>query len=416
MTENTNPAGYVPNMSRSQSENVKDIKEIEGLLLKKFNEIENIFERVNGQVQETGGIANEVKGEVVKLKEDYDALFERMQELEQKGIHINEEVADFNIGEAFIKSDQFKQLQLNNTKSARFGVDRSLLTKTAIINATGQNQPLVPADRLQGIYTVPNRLLRVRDVLPSTQTSSNLIEYTRESTFTNNAGPQVSGSPEAFENVTKPESAITFTLVNTPVTTLAHFVPVSRQIMDDAPGLMSFINGRLTYGLKLKEETQILVGTGANGQLPGLYTNATAYTVQSPQLTNEIDIIRDMIKQAHVGEYFPDTIIMNPVDWYDVDVRKVGSSDDRYVVGNPREMGVPRLWGLPIVITNSLTATYCLLGSFAMGAEIKDRMQSRVEISFEDSTNFQKNMATVLCEERIALCIYRTEAFIKGTI
>lgn len=408
---------YQPNMSASQAENVKDIKEIEGLLLKKFGEIEGVVDKINGQVSETGTAANEVKGEMLKLKDDYDGLFDRLQQLEQKGIRVNEEVADFNIGEEYIKSEQFKQLQDNSAKSARVGFEnQSFFTKASIINATGQNQPLVPADRLGGIYTTPNRMLRIRDVLPASPTSSNLVEYTRESAFTNNAGPQVGGSPEAFENVTKPESALTFTLVTAAVTTLAHFIPASRQVLDDAPGLQSFINGRLMYGLKLKEETQLLNGTGSNGELNGIYTQATAYTLQSPNLTNEIDIIRDMIKQAHVGEYAPNAIIMNPVDWYDVDTRKVGASDDRYVVGNPREMGVPRLWGLPIVVTNSITAATTLLGDFMMGAEIKDRMQSTVEISREDSTNFQKNMVTILAEERLALCVYRTEAFIKAAI
>ena len=246
--------------------------------------------------------------------------------------------------------------------------------------------------------------------------NSNLIEFVRENAFTNNAGPQVGGSPEAFENVTKPESAITFTLVTAAVTTLAHFIPASKQVIADSASLQSFINGRLMYGLKLKEETQLLLGDNANGELNGIHTQATAYTVQSPQLTNEIDIIREMIKQAHVAEYRPDAIIMNPQDWYDIEVRKVGSSDDRYVVGNPREMMGPRLWGLPVVITNSLTSGQVVVGNFALGAEIKDRETASVELSLEDSTNFQKNMVTIRAEERIALCVYRTEAFIKATI
>ena len=107
---------------------------------------------------------------------------------------------------------------------------------------------------------------------------------------------------------------------------------------------------------------------------------------------------------------------MNPQDWYDVDVRKVGSSDDRYVVGNPREMSVARLWGIPVVVTNSLTSGQVVVGNFGLGAEIKDRQAASVELSLEDSTNFQKNMVTIRAEERIALCVYRTESFISATI
>jgi HK97 family phage major capsid protein len=258
-------------------------------------------------------------------------------------------------------------------------------------------------------------MLTIRDVLPSSTTDSNLVEFTRENAFTNNAGPTVSGSPEAYENVTKPESAITFTLVSAPVVTLAHFIPASLQVLDDSASLASHINGRLMYGLKLKEETQILSGTGSNHQLNGLITQGTAYVPTSPQLTNEIDIIRHAIKQAHVAEYMPDFLVLNPSDWYDIEVKHVGTSDDRYVVGNPNNMMVNRLWGLQVVVTNSITAGTFLLGS-SMGAEIKDRQMAAVEASREDSTNFQKNMVTIRAEERLTLCVYRTEAFITGSL
>ena len=53
-------------------------------------------------------------------------------------------------------------------------------------------------------------------------------------------------------------------------------------------------------------------------------------------------------------------------------------------------------------------------GKFDMGAQIFDRMGARVEISTEDASNFRQNLVTILCEERLALAIYRPEAFVKG--
>lgn len=401
---------YESGKSAEEKKLIVDIKQVEGVLMKKFDSIEKTMEKINEEVKNAGSASNESKAEISKLSEDYNELHDRIQEMEQKGIQIHQDTQAFNLGAEFLKSDQFKAIESGQARAARLDV------KTAIINAEGQNQPLVPADRTSGFQTTPNRILSIRDILPSTPTNSNLIEFVRENVFTNNAGPQVGGSPEAFENVTKPESGITFTLQSEKVTTLAHFIPASKQVIEDSPALQGFINGRLIYGLKLKEETQLLLGTGSNGELNGIHTQATAYTVQSPQLTNEIDIVREMIKQAHVSEYFPDAIIMNPQDWYDIDVRKVGSGDDRYVVGNPRDMSVARLWGLPVVITNSLTSGQCVVGNFQLGAEIRDRQMAAVEMSLEDSTNFQKNMITIRAEERIALVVYRTEAFIKATI
>lgn len=405
---------YQRNMTDEQFSDLVDLKAVEKALVEKHSELVKVVEKAEGEAKDAGSVAGETKAAVDKLSESLIEIGDRLQAIEQKAAAANDGDADENFtadpGAEFLKSEQYSALVEGKQATARMNL------KTAIINATGQNQPLVPADRLQGIHATPNRVLTIRDILPASYTNSNLVEYVRENVFTNNAGPQVGGSPEAFENVTKPESGITFTLATAAVQTLAHWIPASKQVIADSPQLQGYISGRLMYGLKLYEETQLLSGTGSNGQLNGLITQATSATGESPAITNEIDIIRSAIKQAHLSEYRPDAIILNPQDWYDIDTRKVGASDDRYVVGNPRAMGTPMLWGLPIVVTNSITSGTFLLGSFGMGAEIKDRQDSSVEVSRENSDNFVKNMVTILAEERIALVVYRTEAFISGSL
>ncbi len=404
------PEAYESNTSDESAELILEVKKVEETISKKFGEVKDVTEKINNEIKEAGKVQIETKAELEKLNGDYSELFDRVQGLEQKGVAQAVNDALYNPGAEFIKSEQYKALQEGRQTSGRIEL------KAAIINTTGQNQPLVPADRVQGIVTEPNRMLRVRDVLAVTPTSSNLIEFAKENVFTNNAGPQIGGSPEAFENVTKPESGITFTLETEAVQTLAHWIPASKQVIADSPQLQSYISGRLTYGLKLYEETQLLTGTGANGQLNGLITQATAWTNESPNITNELDIIRSAIKQAQLSNYNPTNVVLNPQDWYDIDIRKAGSGDDRYVIGNPAAMLGPRLWGLPVIVSNSIAAGTFLLGSFDMGAEIKDRQQSAVEVSRENSDNFVKNMITILAEERLALVVYRPTAFITGSL
>jgi len=390
------------------AEVIVEIKNLEGRIVTKYDELGKTIETHQGQIKANGEATAEATKAIEAVSKSYNDLFDRLHEIEQKGVN-RSEAAVISIGQQFIESDAYKSLSEGRQARARMEF------KTAIINATGASQPLVQADRLGGINHLPNRTLTIRDVLPSSTTDSNLVEFTRENAFTNNAGPQIAGSPQAFENVTKPESGITFTLVSEPVVTLAHWIPASRQVLDDAAGLMAHINMRLMYGLKLKEETQILLGTGANHQLNGLTVVATAFTQTSPLTTNQLDIIRMAIKQAHVAEYQPDFLVLNPVEWFEIETKKVGTSDDRYVIGDPRNMMSPNLWGLPVVVTNSLTAGKFLIGS-SRAAEIKDRQQAAVEMSRENDTNFVKNMVTVLAEERLALVCYRTEAFIYGSL
>lgn len=67
-------------------------------------------------------------------------------------------------------------------------------------------------------------------------------------------------------------------MVTSNVTTIAHWVLATRQILDDVPMLQSYVDGRLRYGLALVEENQLLNGSGTGTDLAGIYTQATAFT------------------------------------------------------------------------------------------------------------------------------------------
>jgi HK97 family phage major capsid protein len=67
-----------------------------------------------------------------------------------------------------------------------------------------------------------------------------------------------------------------------------------------------------------------------------------------------------------------------------------------------------------VVDTQAMTVDKFLVGAFNLGAQIFDREAVNVEVSTEDSDNFRKNLVTILCEERLALAVYRPEAFVKG--
>ena len=385
----------------------------QGDLMKANDAVEATIEKMQGEIDEAKTASVESKSELEALTVKATELADRCVELEQREDDFHPDV-QVTLGAEIIKSADYLAI-----KERGHGVAR-IDTKTAIINTypASSVQPLVQGDRLSGIATVPNRRLTIKDILPTGTTSSNLVEFTRENAYTNSAGPQRdTASPlAAIENVTKPESAITFTFATTPVVTLAHWIPVSKQVLADSPMLEGYINGRLAYGLALKEETQILKGLGTGGEYNGVQTQATAYVPESPQLTNEIDIVRDAITQAQVAEYSPNFIVLNPVDWDSIQRRKVGSSDDRYVYGDPNMswLATP-LWGLTPVITNSQTSGTFLLGD-SMGCMVFDRQQSTVEIAFENGTDFVKNMATIRAELRGAVAVFRTEAFITGSL
>jgi HK97 family phage major capsid protein len=183
---------------------------------------------------------------------------------------------------------------------------------------------------------------------------------------------------------------------------------------DDLPQLQSYIDGRLLYGLRYVEDNQLLNGAGTGTDLNGIYTQATASTANLAIIATptKIDVLRAAILQATLANLPASGIVLHPTDWFTIETAK--DTAGPLLVGDPQNRIMPRLWGLPVVETLAMTVGKFLVGAFDMGAQIFDRQDASVEISTEDGTNFVKNLVTILCEERLALAVYNTLAFVKG--
>jgi len=253
---------------------------------------------------------------------------------------------------------------------------------------------LVAADRRPGIIPGAFRALRVRDLLSRGNTNSNAVEFTRELLFTNNAA-------ETAEGVTKPESVLTFELYTAPVVTIAHWIKVSRQIINDAPALVAYIENRLRYGVELREEAQIVAGNGVGQNLIGITTspNFTAFTPTSGD--TEIDSYNRAIRALDAADYPANGIILNPATWGSIE--RLKDENKNYLVGSPFGAIVPTLWGKPIALTSSMTANKLLVAAFDIAFLYLTREEVVVEMSESDDTNFQQNLVTIRAEKRGAL-------------
>jgi HK97 family phage major capsid protein len=275
--------------------------------------------------------------------------------------------------------------------------------------AAGSAGDLIVPDRLPGIIVPGQRRLTVRDLLTPGRTASTSVQYVKETGFTN-AAATVAETTGAL----KPQSDIKFDIATTSVTTIAHWVLATRQILDDAPMLQSYIDGRLRYGLALVEENQLLNGGGTGTDLHGIYTQASAFAapITIPATVTKIDVLRLAMLQAALAELPTTGAVMHPTDWASIELLK--ETTGAYLIGNPQGTLSPTLWGMPIVTTQAIAQDKFLTGAFRLGAQIFDRWDARVEISTEDDQNFRKNLVTILAEERLGLAVYRPEAFIKG--
>jgi HK97 family phage major capsid protein len=215
------------------------------------------------------------------------------------------------------------------------------------------------------------------------------------------------------EGAAKPESDLTWTSAEAAVRTIAHWINVSRQALDDVDQLQTEIDSELRYGLDLVEESELIAGSGVAPHLSGLITNATAYAAAFvPGAPQMIDTLRLAMLQASQALFPADGIVINETDWARIELLKDG--EDRYLWSNPRSLAGPSLWGLPIVTTPAIAVDKFLVGAFKMAATIYDRMDAEVAISSENQDNFIKNMYTVRAEKRLALAVKRPLALTYG--
>jgi HK97 family phage major capsid protein len=334
----------------------------------------------------------------------------RLDEVEQKlARKTNDDEAPKSLGEIVTADQAIQDFLSSKSSKGRAGMEVKAIISSLTTAANGSAGDLIVPDRVPGVVGVPLRKLAMRDLITPGRTDKNSIQFIQESSYTN-AAATVSETSGA----TKPQSDIYFDIVTTSVTTLAHWVQATRQILDDVPMLQSYINGRLIYGLKYVEDNQILNGAGTGTDLNGIYTQATASTanlgvVASP---TKLDVLRYAILQASLANLPASGIVLHPTDWAGIETTK--DSAGGYVIGDPAGIIQQRMWGLPVVDTQAMTVGKFLTGAFQGGAQLFDRMDARVEISTEDSTNFRQNLVTILAEERLALAVYNTLAFVKG--
>lgn len=383
----------------------EEVKEVKTLLKDVNDKLKASAEEAEKQIKLHSKMSEDTKSDVDKMLIQQGELNARLMAAEQlmakmdtQGQGRTEQAK--SMGQIVAESDSF----VNFSGKGTFTIP----VKNAITSLVGSAGTLIEPQRI-GFISPAMQRLTIRDLLTWGRTTSNSLEYVRETGFTNNADV-VSENP----GQDKPESSIAFELDSAPVATIAHWINASKQVLADAAMLASYIDGRLRYGLKIKEEAQLLNGSGVGLNITGLITAATAYSNPgvTVQAETAIDRLRLALLQVTLAEYEADGIVLSPIDWCAIELTK--TTDNQYLFTTPTGMTVPGLWARPVVSSQSMTAGDFLVGAFAMAAQGWDREDVNVTVSTENKDNFVHNMVTILCEERVGLTIFRPEALITG--
>lgn len=280
---------------------------------------------------------------------------------------------------------------------------------TTLGEGIGSGAALVIPEYQPGIVPLLFKKLTIRDLLASGTTLSNAIIYMQETAFTNAAATVAEGAA-------KPESALVFAQKTEIVTKIAHWLPVTEEMLEDVNQIASYINARLALGVQLTTEDQLLNGNGIAPNLLGLLLRpglTPPVALVAPD-TNADVMFKAMMKVFNAAFVMPDGHVMNPANWQTTALLK--DTMGRYLGGGPFQPApIPTLWGLPVDVTPSIAAGTGLTGAFASQAQVFANGGLRVEASNSHQDFFIKNLVAIRAEERLALAVYRPGAFCTAT-
>lgn len=377
-------------------------------------EMKGLLEKQSGEIKANGETATATAKAIEALDKKHADIEQQIAEMQAKANKHSfgagqEEVK--SIGQLATEGETFARIQKHEKVFLDGGSFHRKALSSSYNNAVGQNM------RVPGIFTSPaDRPVHIRDLMRVVPTESSAIEFVADyAGFTNSAASQWNSDISKADGGTKAESELTTELKTNSVVTIAHYLNASRQVLEDQAMLRGYIDGRLTYGVKLVEDTQILNGAGTNGTLTGIM-NTTGIGNVGDRATSSvtyIDHIRSAITTARLAHFPVDGILLHPTDFATIETSK--GTDGHYVLMNVVQNGVASLWRVPVVESDAMTQGTFLVGNFAMGATLYERNQAGVRVSESHDTNFIKNIVTILGEERVALTVELPGAFCKGS-
>ena len=219
-------------------------------------------------------------------------------------------------------------------------------------------------------------------------TSASQVRYIVEGTATSAAAGVAEGG-------TKPESTLVMSEVVEPIKKIATVLPISDEILEDAPSIQTYLNGRLSLFVRIEEERQLLRGHGheradrpvqRRGR-PGDQPVHEARGGRQRGRAGEGDR-----EHGRVGFLQPDTMIMHPTNWLTTRLLRdgTGGTAGKFFGGGPftgaygngGATGVfgESLWNTPgRAVHGRRRSGTALVGNFGQGAHIWRRGGVTVE-------------------------------------
>lgn len=287
-------------------------------------------------------------------------------------------------GEQFVESDAFKGYRgFGSMPRIEFG---GFLEERAAITLD-KLSPLLPAEVVAGPATPPV-LTPLLDVISRVLVSRNVVSYVKF------GFPPEAGGPIA-EGELKPEAELELSDVEVTLGTYAHFVPITRQALEDYAQIRSIIETQLRAGLARKLES-VAGATLAAADVPA--------TSSSSLLSG----IREAIAVLQAAGRGATAVGVNPADYAALDIEAAATAHS-----GPTQFG--SFWGLTTVPIASVPAGTAYVGNFAEAVTWFDRNTTGVFMTDSHADFFVRNKLLILAEQRATFDVVDPAALVKVT-
>lgn len=335
-------------------------------------------------------------------------------------------------GETFSGGQPMKGARIHSP-AVEFGGMKDLLgpvrgAKTVVTGAGATSGGALVTNDYAGLLDPTGTFMRpltIRDLVTSGGTTSDTVEYSRVTGFTNNAAPvpeatsagvttEYGGEVTTTAGGRKPESAMTLERVSTPVKTVAHWIPATKRALSDAAQIRTLIDNFMRYGLEEELEDQIISGDDTGENFEGiLEVSGLSSQAWDSNLLVTTRKAKTLVRTQ--GRATATAYVLNPEDNERIDLLRDGSggSDDSgaFMFGSPTGTQQQTLWGLPRIESEAVPAGTGIVADWRQ-AVLWDREQAGIQVTDSHADFFVRNLVAILAEMRAAFGVIRPAAFV----
>lgn len=368
---------------KEAAEAAKEVK----ALNEKYGKYEQTVKEINDAVAKQGGTVEDIRNEVLALKERQGSLIQVVKDNETTSQLIKQAIRE-NYGDI---------AKVTKGRSVSFDM-KAVGNMTSNANAGDTSvETYLPGSA----WARGRRMKHVRDLVPVYQSATGTAVFWRQNTPAGE-GAFASQSP----GVAKAQLDYDVTKVTETAMYLAGYARVAKEMLQDLPFMESYIPNELV---------EDYMRTESNYFGSELAVAATGSTTTSSSAT--VEKIIDYVATLYAADYNPNAIVVAPAGW--AAILKTLPTNGSYSVPGGITItpnGDVAIVGIPVHSANwTGTSGKVLVGDFSKAGIIQaDGLKT--EFFEQDQDNVIKNLITIRTEARVALAVFRPDAFVWAAV